>query len=352
MNIVRKSPALVVTGPRQAAIIDMEVAPPREGEVLVRALATGFSAGTEMNVYRGAAPQWRRRQDPATRLFVTAEQNDFSYPLAYGYACYGVVEAVGPGLAWPTVGEHVFALAPHRLFSTVPAAHVLRIPQDLAQPDVAVMLANLNTAYNGVLDARPVLGADVVVFGLGILGQLVVRLLRMTGVRHLVAVDTIEARRALARAAGATHALDPRSDSVAEIVRELTGNRGADVVIEVSGAPAALNEAIRTVGVDGTVVAMSWYNGSFADLDLMGEFHHNRARIRSSQVAAVNPDLGPLWSVPRRLELASDLLGRLDLAPLVSHRVPFDQGPEMYRLLDQSPDQAMQVILDYTGAQS
>ena len=83
-------------------------------------------------------------------------------------------------------------------------------------------------------------------------------------------------------------------ERVAEHTRQMTDNRGADLVIEVSGAVPALHEAIRTAGYNGTVIVMSWYAGTFESLSLSGEFHHNRPRIISSQVAGISPELGPL----------------------------------------------------------
>lgn len=346
MNERDVTPCLFFTGPRRAEVRDVAIGEPGPGEVLVRAVATGVSAGTELNVYRGTAPQWRRRQDPRTRRFVATNEPDWRYPLAYGYSCVGEIAAVGAGVEASRLGELVFAYAPHRGYSVVRAERTIALPAAVA-PEVAVMLANLNTAYNGVLDARPMLGGALVVFGLGIVGQLVVRLAARTGQHRLVVVDGIGQRRELALAGGATHALDPGRDRVAEAVRELTEGRGADLVIEVSGAPAALNEAIRTAGCDGTVVAMSWYGGSFESLDLMGEFHHNRVRIRSSQVGAVDPALGPLWTTQRRMARAVEGLASLDLRPLVTHCASIVRAPEMLALLDTRPADAMQVVLTY-----
>jgi len=127
----------------------------------------------------------------------------------------------------------------------------------------------------------------------------------------------------------------------------MTDNRGADIVIEVSGAAPALHEAIRTAGYDGTVIAMSWYGGSFESLSLSGEFHHNRTRIISSQVAGINPTLGPLWSVKRRKTLATALLADLDLEPLLTHTFPIDHAAEAYALVNAQPPDLVQCLLSY-----
>ena len=200
-----------------------------------------------------------------------------------------------------------------------------------------------------MLDANIPLGADVVVSGLGVIGQIVTRLLKRAGARTIVGVDRLQQRRDAALAGGATHVLDPAADKVAETVRALTGGRGADTVIEVSGAAPALHEAIRTAGYNGTVIAMSWYGGSFETLRLSGEFHHNRTRIISSQVGNVNPMLGPLWNVARRGNLAREFLDiyAADLAGFITHRIPLAEAGHGFRLLDQGSPDVLQVLLDY-----
>ena len=305
-----------------------------------------MSAGTELNVYRGLAPQWRSRQDAATGLFNTADA-EFSYPLVYGYANVGRVAERGRDVSTPAVGDLVFSYRPHCTWVVADADQVIALP-DLADPRVGVFVANLNTALNGVLDARPSFGDVVVVSGLGVIGLLATTMLARTGVGTLIGVDPLEQRRQLALAAGAHQVLSP-SEPIAEIVRERTGGRGADSVIEVSSSAPALNEAIRIVGVGGLVVALSWYGGTFESLTLSGEFHHNRVRIHSSQVGAVNPDLGPLWSVERRMAIALDLLGELDLARLItSEFAPTDAG-NAYDLLDRASPDVVQCVFDFAG---
>ncbi|WP_102127466.1 zinc-binding dehydrogenase [Deinococcus planocerae] len=338
-----RTSALIVQ-PREVEVRETPLPPLGPNDVLVENIASGISSGTEMNVYRGLAPQWHRRQDPVTRLFVPGGEPQWAYPLAYGYASVGRVVEVGDEVLDRAPGQLVFAYSPHQTLSVVPRVLTLPLPAD-TDPTSGVFVANLNTAFNGLLDARPVPGSDLVVFGAGVIGQLLVRLLARTGPRTLTVVDGITSRRETALRGGATHGLEP-GDSVAPAVRELTGNRGADVAFEVSGASPALGEAIRTVGYEGLVVAMSWY-GQPVNVDLGGEFHHNRVRVRSSQGNAVNPDLSPLWTVERRQAQCVAWLGGLDLASLVSHRFPIEEASEAYRLLDERPQETLQVVLTY-----
>jgi 2-desacetyl-2-hydroxyethyl bacteriochlorophyllide A dehydrogenase len=343
---------VMFTSPRQLAVRDSSLPPPADDQVLVRTLYSGISAGTEMNVFRGLAPQWHALRDPASGLFVKADSPEWSYPLAYGYAAVGRVEKIGvsvPSSAALSEGDLVFSYTPHSSVSIVRWDRLVPLPA-LDDPRLGVFVANLNTATNGILDARPSLGDVVVVSGLGVIGLIVVQLLRRSGVGSIVAADLLEPRRLMAKRLGADVVLDPADNNIAEQVRALTDNRGADIVIEVSGAGPALNEAIRTVGYNGRVVILSWYGSEINSLSLAGEFHHNRPRIISSQVGGINPDLGPLWSPQRRQAFATSLLPELELGPLVTHEFPVDEALAAYTLIDQRDQNVIQCVLSYTGA--
>lgn len=347
MDLPDNNACVTITGPRQVALEPGAVPSPGPGEALIRTAYTGISAGTELNVYRGDAPQWRGRQDPATGLFVPGEP-EWGYPLVYGYANVGRVEELGDGVAGLSVGDLVFSYSPHCEWVLAEAAAAVALPE-LPDPRRGVFLANLNTALNGVLDAAPALGDVVVVSGLGVIGLLVTRLLSRTGAAAVIGVDPIEERRRLALEAGASAVYSP-SEAVAETVREQTGGRGADLVIEVSGAASALGAAIRIAGFGATVVAMSWYGGSLEGVGLAAEFHHNRVKIRSSQVGAVSPDLGPLWSVERRMDLAVSLLAELPLEDYVSHELAPHEAPRAYEMLDRMTEPVLQCVFRFGGA--
>lgn len=299
-----------------------------------------------MNVYRGVAPLWRTRRDPTTGLFEPADTPEWSYPMAYGYAAVGRVVERGSEVTGIEVGQIVYTNTPHSSASVVDASSVVVLPE-LDDARVAVLDANLNTALNGVLDAHPSFGDVVVVSGLGVIGLIVVQLLARLGVT-IVGLDALEYRRDLARRFGADLVLTPGTD-VAARVRAITHNRGADIVIEVSGASGALNEAIRIAGYCGTIIAMSWYGGTFESLNLAGEFHHNRPRIVASQVGGLNPHLGPLWSLARRQELAARLMKELDLTSLLTHQFDVEDAATAYALIDSRPEGLVQCLISYGG---
>nr|MBA3585595.1 zinc-binding alcohol dehydrogenase [Gemmatimonadota bacterium] len=124
---------------------------------------------------------------------------------------------------------------------------------------------------------------------------------------------------------------------------------GVDVAVEASGSGAALAEAVGCVAVEGTVVAASWYGTKPVWLPLGGHFHRGRVKIRSSQVGRMAPELSARWDGKRRRGTVISLLQdpRLPLDSLVSHRIPFGEAPEAYRMLDKEPGDAVQVVFDY-----
>jgi threonine dehydrogenase-like Zn-dependent dehydrogenase len=337
---------------------------PGPDDVVVKTLFSGISHGTEMNVYRGLAPQWSKRFDRDLRLFVpvtpevpatvpkegywTAADTHWGYPLSYGYANVGRVAARGSAVDLLQEGDLVYAYQPHQTAYVARAASVIRLP-GLANPALGVLYSNLNTAYGGVLDADIRIDDTVVVFGQGLIGLLVTQVLRRTAARRIITVEKIPARKDLSIELGADECLDPASVDVALAVRERTGGRGADVVIEASGSYAALQEAIRTAAPNTTVVALSWYGGTGAELALSDEFHHNRITIRSSQVGGIAPELSATHSLSRRVEQIMDWFGELELDRLLTTFIPFDEASFAYDLIDLRGEEAIQVVLRYDG---
>ncbi len=314
------------------------VPPPGPGEVRVRTLASALSQGTEMLVYRGQVPA-------DLPLDLPTLAGSFAFPIKYGYASVGRIVDVGADVTGRARGDAVFVLHPHQTHYVVAAALTVPLPPNL-DPLLGLFTANLETALNIVHDTPLHLGETALVCGQGTVGLLVAQLLRRAGAARVLAVDPLERRRALALQIGVDEALAPDADVLAR-VRELNGGRGVDVAIEASGNGAALQTAIDAVADEGTVVVASWYGTKPVTLTLGGHFHRGRVRLRSSQVGRLNPELAPRWDYARRLETVVDLLPRLRLAELISHRFSFDDAPEAYRLVDERPGDAAQVALMY-----
>ncbi len=335
--------AVWLSAPKVVEFRGESIPPPGPGEIRVRTIASALSQGTEMLVYRGQVPV-------DLPLDLPTLSGSFAFPIKYGYATVGRVLDVGADVSGFKQGDPVFVHHPHQsafVVSVQPSEGPapVRLPDDL-DPLLGLFVANLETAVNVLLDSGMRLGETALVFGQGTVGLLIAQLLRRAGAGQVIVVDPLNRRRALALDLGVNAALEPGSD-LPQRVKELTAGRGADVAIEVSGSGAALQAAIESVAIEGTVVVVSWYGTKPVSLVLGEHFHRGRVRLRSSQVGRIDPALSPRWDHARRLRLAVDLLPRLQLDALISHRFPFDDAADAYQLVDERPGEAVQVILTY-----
>ena len=319
---------------------------PAGDQILVQTLVSAVSAGTELLIYRGEWPP-----NLPVDESIPALQGAFQYPLKYGYACVGRVLQVGSEVDPSWTGQLVFAFNPHE-------SHFLSRPQDLVPlppdlpPERAGLLPNMETAVAFVMDGRPLIGERVVVFGQGVVGLLTTALLSRFSLGGLYALDRFALRRDRSVALGADSAFDPADplamDSLMTFL-EMERGGGADLTYELSGNPAALDQAISVTGFGGRVVVGSWYGAKRADIDLGGKFHRGRIKLVSSQVSTLEPELSGRWTKKRRLNLAIGMLRKLNTLDLTSHRFPISNADEAYALLAQNPGDALQVVLTYEG---
>lgn len=342
--------ALLLKAPRELAFEPLELAPLRADEVRIRTLYSGVSAGTELSQYRGTNPFMNRRWDEASRLFVASSEPSWSYPVRnLGYEEAGEIVEVGSAATDVRVGQRVFGTWGHRTHHVARAdyARDRLLPAD-ADPRIGIFSHIGAVALNGVHDAAIRMGDLVVVFGLGVPGQIVAQAVRASGAT-VVGVDPVKERRDVALSLGADRVLDPTAGSIAEQIKSETGGRGADVCIEVSGAAPALAEAIRTVAYSSRVVAMGFFQGEARGLSLGEEFHHNRIELICSQISGVSPAASHRWSKPRLWQTAVRLQyeQRLNLLPLITHTIAFAEAPALFARIDAGEPGMLQSVLTF-----
>ena len=329
------------TAPGDVAIRQAEIAHPAAGQVLVETHCSAVSAGTELLLYRGQIPQ-----EMVLDASIASLQEQSVYPLRYGYASVGRIMRLGEGVDKNWLSRRVFAFQPHGSHFLAAPDQLIAIPDDVADED-AVFLANMETAVNLVHDGAPLLGERVAVLGFGVVGLLLASVLKQFPLQQLVGADALALRRDLAVQTGVTFVADP--DSAADIakLREHL-NESADLIYEVSGAPAALNLAIELSGFGSRIVVGSWYGEKSAPIFLGGEAHRNRLKIITSQVSTLAPELSGRWDKSRRFRVAWEMLRQVRPSQWISHRAPLAQAPELYRQLDQDPQNHLQVLFRYS----
>ncbi len=340
--------AVLFSKPFDVKVVEESLSEPAPDQVTVRTIVSAISPGTEMLVYRGEWPK-----DLAVDESIPSLAGGFSYPLKYGYAVVGRVAAVGKNVDPRWMGRLVFSFNPHESSFLCRPDALIPVPDSLS-PEEAAFLPNMETAVGFLMDGRPMIGEYVAVMGQGVVGLLTAALLARMPLGRLVTLDRFSLRREKSLALGADAALDPGDGSTDRSLKELfhmeNGREAADLIYELSGNPAALDNAVSLAGFGGRIVVGSWYGEKRANLDLGGRFHRDRIRIVSSQVSTLAPELTGRWTKLRRLGIALRMLEAVKPARLITHRFPVTEAAQAYAVLHNEPHTAVQIVITYEDA--
>lgn len=338
-----ESKSLYFISPGVLEVREDAVPDPGHNQVMVRTQFSAISAGTEMLLYRGQFPDNLPLDENIPSL-----SGAVKYPLKYGYAVIGEIMQVGSGVEANWIGKKVFAFHPHSSHFIAEINELMPVPEELSLED-ALFFPNMETAVSFILDGAPRIGERVVVMGQGIVGLLTTALLEKFPLCSLVTFDHYEMRRKFSVDLGADQSLDTKNFKDLAQNPEFTTNliHMADIVYELTGNPDGINLAIETAGYEGRIVIGSWYGKKKAEIDLGGWFHRGRLRLVSSQVSQIDSSLSSRWDKKRRYDLTWEMLKLVKPSQLVSHKFAFNEAGKAFKLLDENPENALQVILRY-----
>jgi 2-desacetyl-2-hydroxyethyl bacteriochlorophyllide A dehydrogenase len=266
-------------------------------------------------------------------------------PGIMGYSVAGSVVEAGDDAraAGFAPGDRVFVSAPHAEYVVGEVgddSRLIRVPSSIPWHRVPfIALARGAVAWAVASEAAP--DDTVVVLGQGLVGNLVMQAHRARGAGRLIAVDALDIRVRIARECGAAEVVHAgQVDPVAE-VRRLTAGKGADVVVDCVGGPPGVQsfqQAQDMVKTFGTLHLVGLYHGQPLPLD--------SGKIQRRKLIGGYYLPGPLGphSV-RAVELIAT--GQMQVEPLITHRVPAAQAPAAFALLDEHPEQALGVLLEW-----
>jgi threonine 3-dehydrogenase len=300
------------------------------GEALIRVKRVGL-CGTDLHIYHWE-PWAQGRIRP---------------PLIIGHEFSGVIEEVGPGVKDLEPGDKVTAeghiacglcyqcrtglrhicrkvkiigVDIHGAFAdliSMPAGNVWKIDPEISL-DVAALHDPLGNAFHAVMSSD-VRGKQVLVLGCGPIGTFCVAIARASGAARVIASEISEPRLELARMMGAHVVVNPAKESLEGVLSRATGGRGADVVLEMSGNPLAIQEAFRSVHVGGDVALLGLPNKEIP-IDISRDVIFKGVTIRG----IVGRRMYETWYQMRSYLLA----GLVDPTPVITHRFRMDQVEE------------------------
>src|SRR5580693_5263535 len=360
------------------AVLDVPAPTCRAGGVLVRSLYSLISTGTEMMKVSEASMSMvgmaRARPDQVRKVIDQVQQqgivttykkvmNKLDSYTPLGYSLCGVVTEVGKGAEEFKVGDLVACAgndqALHAEYNWVPVNLCAKVP-DGVLPEHAAFATVASIAMHGVRRSEVQLGETAAVIGLGLIGQLVVRLLAAAGVQ-VIGIDPVPDRCRLAEKAGARLAGSPADlDSVLAELAAITGGRGADHVFlsaggdsngPVEAAVKLARDRARIVDIGKMKLDLPWNAYYEKELDVRFSRSYGPGRYDTRyELDGIDYPAGYVrWTEKRNLESFLDLIarGQLEVATLIDGVFPFDDAAKVYGELKDGTLKAVGVLLEY-----
>ena len=343
---------LAIVGPYQVQVLVYQDEPLGAQEVLVQTELASGKHGTTFGMFDGRTYDGQRF-DQDWRLFVEAEAElqaaQSRAPGKTGTTGVGTVVEVGAEVTRWSVGDRVFGFMDVRETNVCHQDRLWALG-DL-DPHLALCVEPAYVAFHAVRESQVRYGDSVAVIGLGALGMLAVRLAVQGGAETVFAVDLLPGRRAWAAQNGADHVLDPAEGDVAIEIHRLTGGPGVDVAIELAGVYPALNTAIRSTRVGGTICSAGFYQGEAHGLWLGREWHHNRLTMVVPHGCGWghHPRDYPRWDEKRAYDAIVSMMrkGKLTAPGLIEPVVSIEEAPEVFRLIREEPDRVHKYAVQF-----
>jgi predicted dehydrogenase/threonine dehydrogenase-like Zn-dependent dehydrogenase len=361
-------------------VLDAPTPACRPGGVLVQSLFSLISTGTEIMKVAEAKMSMvgkaRARPDQVRKVLDTVAQQgavatykkvmnrlDSYTPL--GYSLCGVVIEVGQGAEEFSVGQLVAAAgneyALHAEYNWIPVNLCAPVPRGVS-PEHAAFSTVGAIAMHGVRRSEVQLGETACVIGLGLIGQLVVRLLVASGVR-VIGLDVIEERCKLAEQAGAVLGAAPTDEGMAAVqasLDEISSGRGADHVFLAAGgssnapvetAARLARDRARVVDIGKTRLDLPWNAYYEKELDVRFSRSYGPGRYDERyELEGIDYPAGYVrWTERRNLECFLDLIARKDIEveTLISGVFPMENASSVYADLSSGALKAVGVLLEY-----
>jgi 2-desacetyl-2-hydroxyethyl bacteriochlorophyllide A dehydrogenase len=316
----------VIREPYRVEIREVELPPPAANQILVATEASAVSPGTELAVYTGTH-QW----------LLDPNLPEWKFPFRSGYSAAGRVAAVGAEVKGWKEGDRVSYPGNHTSAELLTLGHergrLWPLPEGL-EAETAALACIARYGLGASIRAGTTLGRSAAVLGLGIIGQWSLRCLLAAGANPVVGIDSVRMRRQSALDAGAAHAIDP-GDARQELAR-LLGTGGAEIVVDATGVPDAIPQAMALACDAGQVVVVGSPRGRAREVNFYDDLHRRYLEVTGAHgnmlFEPAHVRLAGAWDINKAQTwlLAALARGRLPLAGLVTHRIAPEQLGEAY----------------------
>lgn len=320
----------------RAKLVEKEVPELKENSVLTKTLFTAVSAGTE-------------------RANLLDEPNTFAYgrwPKVEGYAACGIVEKVGTNVTKVRPGDRVLVYhGTHAQYSVVPEDRVYPVTEKIKDSEAAFCIIGA-MGLGGLRKTGLELGESAMVFGMGLLGIFSLQCAKWSGAYPVIAADLNKERRDLALSIGADYAFDPAEDGFFEKVRSVTDGKGVNAIVEVTGASAALSQALGCAAKQGRIALNGCTRVSDCKIDFYKQIHcpgitligaHNMVRPKADSYPH-------FWTNEADVKALVKLTaaGRINIAALIGETASPADCTDVYDRLCNDPHFPLGVVFDWS----
>ena len=336
---------VVVTGQHQVELQTTDTDPPvlAANELLIDTEYTFISSGTELANYTGREPK------------VFQKGAWCEYPWRSGYANVGIVRDVGADVTRAAPGDRVFTYGRHASAIRYTQDRLVAPVREAVDPAVVAASRMAGVAMTAIVVAEIGTNPWVVVFGLGLVGNLASQMFRIQGCR-VIGVDPVAERRKLAERCGIAHTVGGSAEAAQAEIQEITGGELGNITVDAVGHSSVVMQALRATANHGQLIILGSPRVSVhGDLtDLLSETHLRWITIRGALEWCVPmyPDIGNRTSQFGKQQTIFDWMarGELQVEPLISHRLNPEQIKQAYDGLLNEPDVYTGVVLDWTAA--
>ena len=273
-----------------------------------------------------------------------------NFPRSSGYSSAGTVVKVGDGVTSVKEGDRVAMIwSAHKNYNYLPESNVVKLPDNIDFYTGALSFIS-TFPLEALRKTRVEVGESVMIFGLGILGQLAVRFARCCGATPIIGVDINEERRNEALENGADYVFDSRQPDFAEKVKEVTCG-GVNVAVEVSGVGQCLDLTLDCMAKFGRVALLGCTRDKNFTIDYYRKVHGPGITLIGAHTAARPEYESSPGFYTHRDDLMTTLklvsTGRLKINDLISEIHSPEECFEVYTRLVEGKDYPVCVQFDW-----
>ncbi len=328
---------VVFTAAGKVELQDKDCPKPGPGEVLIKTEVSLVSTGTELTFLSGECPE---NSKWSTYIH---------YPMTSGYSNVGTVIEIGENVSREWLGKRVASFSKHAQYVAAKENELRRIDYDILSEEAA-FFAIAEVGLNGIRRTKIELGNRVVVYGAGVIGQVLVRYLLAGGCTEIFVVNRSGKRLEYLPKSSAVIPVSSKEESVFDRVKKATHGEMADIVFETTGNAEIIPEEFQVLHQQGKLCMLSspkkatWFD--FHDFCNAGSFQIIGAHI-SSQAPEASFD-NP-WTCVRNSQVFFQMLfnRQMEVNSLISHRVSYKEAPAVYGKLLEDRSQTMGVIFQW-----